>query len=100
MLPDTIWTGPFWTIASIRPGGSGWITALITPPVFGSCASAEAVRPQARRTPSNTRFGMSYLSQARPAVNASHDVAREATADPSQSPSGIEAHTVPFGAAR
>src|SRR5438270_1608756 len=71
MLPDTICTGPFWTIASIRLGGSGWITALIAPPIFGSCATAEAVMPQARRTPSNTRFDMSYLSQARPAVNAS-----------------------------
>ena len=63
--------GPFWTIASIRPGGSGWITALTTPPIFGSCASAGAERPQARRRPSNTRFDMSYLSQARPAANAS-----------------------------
>src|SRR4051812_19386065 len=100
MLPDTIWVGPFWIIASIRPGGSGWITALIVPPVFGSCANAEAVRPQARRRPSNTRFGMSYLSQARPAENASHVMARKATAGPSQSPSDIEAHIVSFGAAR
>ncbi|MGY4465207.1 hypothetical protein ACVWWR_003889 [Bradyrhizobium sp. LM3.2] len=76
MLPATICTGPFWTIAIIRPGGSGWITTLIAPPVFGSCASAGAVRPQARRSPSNTRFDMSYLSQARPAANASHVVAR------------------------
>ena len=38
MLPDTIWVGPFCTMPIIRPGGSGWITALTTPPAFGSCA--------------------------------------------------------------
>src|SRR5882724_782203 len=60
MLPDTIWVGPFWTRAIIRPGGSGWITALITPPIFGPSASA-ALAPQVKTRPSTIFFNMTYL---------------------------------------
>jgi len=45
MLPDTIWVGPFWTMAINRPGGSGWITALMTP----RRSSAPARAPQRMR---------------------------------------------------
>src|SRR3954452_14462959 len=63
MLPDTIWVGPFWTIAIIRPGGSGWITALTTPPIFGSCAKA-AGATQTRAKPTKTRFNIFFLSDS------------------------------------
>ena len=54
MLPATIWVGPFCTSASIRPGGSGWITALIVPPSFGSCARANVLT--LLRANANTSF--------------------------------------------
>src|SRR6267142_2094255 len=63
ILPDTIWVGPFWIMASIRPGGSGWITALMTPPIFCSCASA-TLAPQVKTRPSTIFFSMTYLLRA------------------------------------
>src|SRR5580704_7257213 len=62
MLPPTIWVGPFCTRPIIRLGGSGWITALMTPPAFGSWASAAAVMLHAATTPNTTRFNICSLS--------------------------------------
>src|ERR1700716_4101776 len=67
MLPDTIWVGPFWTWASISPGGSGWITALITPPSFGSCAPAIPMTQPLRNNATATRFNITTLPGAGPA---------------------------------
>src|SRR5882757_6039070 len=67
MLPDTIWVGPFWTCASIRPGGSGWITALITPPSFGSCACAIPMTQPLSNNATATRFNITTLPGAGPA---------------------------------
>src|ERR1700682_1009673 len=52
-------------MAIIRPGGSGWITALMTPPIFGSSAMAAALAPQKRTRQTNTLFNMTSLSWAK-----------------------------------
>ena len=47
MLPDTIWVGPFWIIASIRPGGSGWITRGVGDDDLAAKRAAAASPPSA-----------------------------------------------------
>src|SRR5258707_8886337 len=89
MLPETIWVGPFWIKASIRPGGSGWITALMTPPIFGPSASA-TLAPQVKTRPSTIFFSMIYLLTARSADAGRQALLKRWNADPGS----VEIHIV------
>ena len=62
MLPETIWVGPFWIIATFRPGGSGWITTLMVPPVFGSWAFAAMPKEQTSAIPITNFFSITDVS--------------------------------------
>src|SRR5215203_2406073 len=64
MLPATICVGPFWTRPTIRLGGSGWITALTTPPAFGAWATAAVLSMQSMAKLINIlRLDITYLVQ-------------------------------------